>query len=287
MYRILSVDDEPINQMIVEELLGDHYDVHLASSGEECLKTIDDIQPELILLDVSMSGMDGYSTSLLLKEKENTKHIPVIFVSARSTLEDKINGYKAGGHDYITKPFDHNELTIKINQLINHSAKNTVANTGDIPKHLLENDRSILDANHSTADLLPMAGEFLHNTFNCHSPEELADLLLASCKNFSLNCTLQIRTETTTLNRSSCGQVTPLEVSLFEGALSKDHFFDFGTHTITSYPHISLLTNNLSGEGSGRYKEVKYLLDILMAGTESRLIAINHSDSLQNTNSQL
>jgi DNA-binding response OmpR family regulator len=118
MYKILSVDDEPINQAIVEELFSSNFEVALASSGEECLQNINNIKPDLILLDVSMQGMDGYDTCRELKKLENVCDIPVIFVSARGTLEDKIKGYEAGGHDYITKPFNHSELEVKIKQII-------------------------------------------------------------------------------------------------------------------------------------------------------------------------
>ncbi|NOQ78400.1 MAG: response regulator [Gammaproteobacteria bacterium] len=118
MYKILSVDDEPINQAIVEELFSSNFDVALVSSGEECLQDIRDIQPDLILMDVSMQGIDGYDTCRELKKLEQVRDIPVIFVSARGTLEDKIKGHEAGGHDYITKPFNHSELEVKIKQII-------------------------------------------------------------------------------------------------------------------------------------------------------------------------
>jgi len=282
MYKIFSVDDEPINQIIVEELFGDYYDVHLASSGEECLKTVDDIQPQLILLDVSMSGMDGYTTSLLLKKKDSTKNIPVIFVSARSTLEDKIKGYEAGGHDYITKPFDHAELTTKIDQLINSAT----ANTALTPRQLADNDTTQSGASHYAADLA-MAGEFFDNTFNCNTFEELAYLILDVCNNLSLSCTIQLRTESTTLNISSSNQVTPLESSLFKDTLAKNRFFNFAAHTIISYPHISLLIKNMPVEKPGYHEELKHFLGMLMAGADSRLTVINYSDILQNRHTQL
>ncbi len=118
MYKILSVDDEPINQAIIEELFSHRFNMAFASSGEECLANIEQIQPDLILLDVSMQGIDGYETCRELKKINNACDIPVIFVSARGTLEDQINGYKAGGCDYISKPFDHDQLEIKIKQII-------------------------------------------------------------------------------------------------------------------------------------------------------------------------
>ncbi|MCN4144366.1 MAG: response regulator [Thiohalomonas sp.] len=63
-------------------------------------------------------GIDGYDTCRELKKLEEIRDIPVIFVSARGTLEDKIKGHEARGHDYITKPFNHSELEVKIKQII-------------------------------------------------------------------------------------------------------------------------------------------------------------------------
>ena len=118
MHKILSVDDEPINQSIIEELFSSNFEIFLVSSGEECLQQIKNIKPDVILMDVSMQGIDGYVTCRELKKIDQIRDIPVIFVSARGTLEDKIKGHQAGGHDYITKPFNHSELEVKIKRVI-------------------------------------------------------------------------------------------------------------------------------------------------------------------------
>jgi len=118
MHKILSVDDEPINQSIIEELFSSNFEIFLVSSGEECLQQIKNIKPDVILMDVSMQGIDGYVTCRELKKIDQIREIPVIFVSARGTLEDKIKGHEAGGHDYITKPFNHSELEVKIKRVI-------------------------------------------------------------------------------------------------------------------------------------------------------------------------
>jgi len=118
MHKILSVDDEPINQSIIEELFSSNFEIFLVSFGEECLQQIKNIKPDVILMDVSMQGIDGYVTCRELKKIDQIREIPVIFVSARGTLEDKIKGHEAGGHDYITKPFNHSELEVKIKRVI-------------------------------------------------------------------------------------------------------------------------------------------------------------------------
>jgi len=118
MHKILSVDAEPINQSIIEELFSSNFEIFLVSSGEECLQQIKNIKPDVILMDVSMQGIDGYVTCRELKKIDQIRDIPVIFVSAHGTLEDKIKGHEAGGHDYITKPFNHSELEVKIKRVI-------------------------------------------------------------------------------------------------------------------------------------------------------------------------
>ena len=102
---ILAVDDEPFNLEIIEEILEDDYQLHFASSGPECLSVVEGIAPEVILLDVSMPDMDGYEVCRQLKSNPATADIMVMFVSARGTIEERIEGYNVGAEDYIVKPF--------------------------------------------------------------------------------------------------------------------------------------------------------------------------------------
>lgn len=103
---ILVIDDMEINREILAEIIRDMgYEVTLAESGEDALVSIRDCPPQLILTDISMPGMDGYELCRRLKEKEKTRDIPVIFISAYDAPEDIVEGFSIGGEDYITKPF--------------------------------------------------------------------------------------------------------------------------------------------------------------------------------------
>jgi diguanylate cyclase (GGDEF)-like protein len=105
-FRILIVDDEKINLKALAELLKDEYVLALAKSGEEGLRRArEDPQPDLILLDVIMPGLDGYQVIRELKHQEQTNHIPVIFVTALNAQEEEEKGLKLGAVDYISKPF--------------------------------------------------------------------------------------------------------------------------------------------------------------------------------------
>jgi DNA-binding NtrC family response regulator len=112
---LLLVDDEPLNvDLLEQELGGAGYRTLAAAGGEEAIRIAAEKQPELILLDVMMDGIDGYETCRRLKAGERTRAIPVIFLTALSDAFEKVRGFGAGAVDYVTKPFDTEELLARI-----------------------------------------------------------------------------------------------------------------------------------------------------------------------------
>lgn len=112
---ILIVDDVPQNLQVLNATLSEEgYRVAAAKGGEQAFKALERIQPDLILLDIMMPGMDGYEVCRLLKANEQTRNIPVIFLTAKSESEDMIKGFECGGVDYITKPFQTPELLARV-----------------------------------------------------------------------------------------------------------------------------------------------------------------------------
>ncbi|WP_286240795.1 response regulator [Neptuniibacter halophilus] len=102
---VLVVDDEPVNIMVLSDLLKDRYRVIAAKNGEQALqRAVGNIRPDLILLDVMMPGMDGFTVCRELKSKSETASIPVIFVTAMNEEVDEMKGLEVGAVDYITKP---------------------------------------------------------------------------------------------------------------------------------------------------------------------------------------
>ena len=113
--KILLVDDQPANLDVLCELLESRgYSVLFAPSGKIALKSAARGMPDLILLDVMMPEMDGYETCRRLKQDAETRHIPVIFITARDLKEDIVTGFEAGGIDYITKPFQEEEVLVRV-----------------------------------------------------------------------------------------------------------------------------------------------------------------------------
>ena len=113
--EILVVDDTPASLRLLTELLTQHgYRVRPADDGALALKSVAAKTPDLILLDVSMPGMDGYEVCRRLKADEKSSRIPVIFISAFGDTRQKVTGFEAGGIDYITKPFEAEEVLARV-----------------------------------------------------------------------------------------------------------------------------------------------------------------------------
>lgn len=104
-FTILAVDDTPDNLSLISDLLKDDYHVRVANGGERAIKIVQsDNPPDLILLDIMMPNLDGYKVCEILKADKRTSHIPIIFLTAKTEIEDETKGFEIGAVDYITKP---------------------------------------------------------------------------------------------------------------------------------------------------------------------------------------
>jgi len=144
--RILIIEDEPHLRIILEKQLRDapdaKYEVRSAEDGMKGLEEIRRDPPELILLDVMMPVMDGYEVCRLLKANPLTSRIPVIFLTAKSTLDDRLEGLNVYADDYLTKPWDRQELVFRVrNQLRTRRAQlSSNALTGLPGNVIIENE---------------------------------------------------------------------------------------------------------------------------------------------------
>ena len=117
--NILVVDDTPDNLRLLSAILTEEgYKVRKALNGSTALGTVQAAPPDLVLLDINMPGMNGYEVCEQLKAEESTRDIPIIFISALDDVLDKVKAFAVGGVDYITKPFQGEEVLVRVaNQL--------------------------------------------------------------------------------------------------------------------------------------------------------------------------
>ena len=112
---ILIVDDTPVNLDAISTVLNDAgYEISVATSGERALQTLQRQSPDLILLDVRMPGIDGFETCERIKANPKTCHIPIIFMTSLIDINNKIKGFNCGAVDYISKPFQEQEILARV-----------------------------------------------------------------------------------------------------------------------------------------------------------------------------
>jgi signal transduction histidine kinase len=153
--KILIVDDNAMNREIIEEMLEDQYELASVASGEEALAISRDFRPDLVLLDIMMPGIDGYETCRRLRSDTELYYVKVILVSAKSLTQDRLDGYAAGADDYITKPFDADELEAKVKVFLRlKRAEELDQLKSDVLSLLNHETRTPLNTIHSSLDIL-------------------------------------------------------------------------------------------------------------------------------------
>lgn len=116
--KVLLVDDEPNILVALEYLMQSKgFKVEKAIDGEIALAKVEKFRPEIIVLDVMMPGMDGFEVARILRTNPNYTDLKIVFLTAKGTQADKINGYSKGGDIYLTKPFDNDELVMVVSEL--------------------------------------------------------------------------------------------------------------------------------------------------------------------------
>ncbi|MGK5089958.1 response regulator transcription factor [Bdellovibrionota bacterium FG-2] len=125
-YRVLIIEDNPDTRRFLEAMLSKEFDVITAENGVIGIEFARNKAPDLILLDIVLPILSGYDACSLLKKDEKTKHIPVIFLSAKSSVMDITQGLSSGADDYIPKPFDYKELLARIHSRLRKNAEATV-----------------------------------------------------------------------------------------------------------------------------------------------------------------
>ncbi len=186
--NILAVDDTAASLKLLKDLLKDEgYEVRAAISGELALHAAISDTPDLVLLDIRMPGMDGYEVCRRLKAHPATRDVPVIFLSAASETGDKVQGFELGAVDYVTKPYQREELLARVrthmelNQLRRHLEKLVAERTAE----LMESDRKLKDSLLDTVTALASIVE-MRDPYTAGHQRRVAQLAVAIAKELQL-----------------------------------------------------------------------------------------------------
>ncbi|MGB9521949.1 MAG: response regulator transcription factor, partial [Anaerolineales bacterium] len=145
-YNVLVIEDDDIVARTVERSLrGEEFKVTTVNSGVEGLKIARKLMPDIVILDVVMPGMDGYTVCREMRADPTLSEVPILFLTAKIKDEDKITGFNAGADDYLSKPFNIDELILRVRAILRRStrrkqtpenAPSTPSDSGGLPERV-------------------------------------------------------------------------------------------------------------------------------------------------------
>ncbi|MET1257134.1 response regulator [Aliikangiella maris] len=266
--HVLIVDDVEYNRVLIKTLLEDKYDIFEAESGEVCLEMVNEVNPDIILLDVNMPGLSGYDVCLKLKEKTETKNIPVIFVSALDSPEERLAGFEAGADDYLIKPIDGKELIDKVAAYAERhaemlKAKNEAASAMNVA----------MEAMTSSSELGQII-QFVKTVQGLSSAKQVADAVQTIAEDFGLTICALISADKPIY--IGC-EVKSLEAMLLKKFIhSSERVTQLGIRVLVKSNNIVLLLKNMPIEDvsrSGRLKDHFVVLTDIADGRLATLLA--------------
>lgn len=279
--KIIVVDDEAPNRRLLQKLFEQEYEVRAVESGEECLNLAGDFCPDVYLLDIMMpGGMNGYDLCEKIRQRHNDNQPLIIFLSALSSLDDKLKGYRVGGDDYITKPI---ELPVLSSKVALHFEKLNSIEEGTI---------SASEAMSMAMTAMTNGGEigkvnlFLEQLNRAESYQDVAQEVVNICKEFGVSAAIQIRGIPQYINMSTIGEVNTLEEELMVAARNARRIYTFGNRCLFNFKDVTLLIRQMpeNEDKAGRYRDH---LASVMNGVEARNKSLHTELMLKSQNESL
>lgn len=263
---ILAIDDDRLSQKIIRRALEPAgYSVRPAFNGADGVAAALESAPDVILLDVEMPGMNGYDVCIQLRQAEATREIPVVFLSSHGSLRERMQGYEAGGDDYLVKPFEPENLVARIGVLQRFNAERA-----ELLEHYRLAQETAMNAMAGTSELGTVM-QFMEQTHDLGGIDQLADAMFGVTRHLGLNCCLYLVDDDGERWFADGEGIRPLEQELVTMSERGQRFVDFGARTIVNYQSLSLLVRNMPLEDMNRYGRVKDLLPLLLSSVDNRI----------------
>jgi DNA-binding response OmpR family regulator len=278
---IFAVDDDPMMLDVMTVLLSTMATVECFRSAEACREGLTRATPDLMLLDVCMDGMNGYDFCRELKDDAATAVIPVIFVSAQDTLDDRLAGYDAGGEDFIVKPFEHLELQRKVQ----------VAKLARMDKLRLKEEAAAAEELSSLAlasmDEGSIVLQFVNKLIGWDSEVDIAKGMTDLLHRFGLHATVQTRIGGRAYTVSPAGVNVPLEVSILQHVTTMERIFEFGNRSVYNYDRLTIMISNMPLDDFALCGRIRDNVAIAAQGADARLTALDDAEGRQRSQSAM
>ncbi|MDW5415563.1 response regulator [Iodobacter sp. CM08] len=280
--KILIVDDEQEFRNLIKDGLAGHAEIMEADSGIDALNLVSTFHPDIILLDINLPDINGYSVCLLAREKQ--PEVRVVFISGSDSLETRQNAYASGADDFLPKPFRMAELRRKIELL------QLIITDSERLKDSLKTATDTAMSAISNSGEMGTVINFIKRAMSSPDIESLLKVLISTFSHgFDLNVSAQIRTENEQKTLNSEGRSSPLEAEILR-TLSQDNprIFEYGHRLIVNYPSITLQIKNLPYNNPDFAGRIRDHAAIITETAENRIHAIETHQrlTLQSTNAK-
>ncbi len=253
--QVMIVDDAEDNRLVLSSLLESHYQITEAVSGEECLQLLSNSLPDLILLDISMPGISGYDTCVSIRKDPQTASLPIIFVSAKDSPEERLAGFEAGANDYITKPIDGRTLLDKVQHYIRLSIDKK-----DALNQSREAMNVAMEAMTSSSELGQII-QFVKEVQSISKAPSLAASVMTVASQFGLNSSVLITGPKPVLMGCSNDSLEARLMEKFRTA--EQRITHLGVRTVIRSSPVILLIKNMPAGDEARYGRLKDHLAVL------------------------
>lgn len=273
--QVLVVDDDPITAKFICDALRDAFQVRSVGTAAEAMEYAQIEQPQAILLDVGLPDINGYMLCQQLHDHAATTDIPVIFISSLQNLDNRLQGYLAGGVDYLTKPIHPDELEAKINHVISLTAKQQ-----ELRAMARDAQQVAMTAMMSLGEMGVLL-EALKQLSLCRTYDALAAQLVSAMSALGVKGLVQVRAPNGTLNLGVGAEANPLEIAIISRLANMERLIHFKSRMSINYDHVSLLVSNMPVDDEDRSGRLRDSLAMLAESAQVCLDAMLRSFELE------
>ncbi|MBV1777004.1 response regulator [Burkholderiaceae bacterium DAT-1] len=269
---VLIVDDDIYVYAILKAVLEHDFEVRYARSGDDAMEAVSRSKPDVVLLDIEMSGMDGYDVCRLIKGGSDPEPPSVIFVSAHSEAEERLAAYAAGADDFIVKPLNVEEVYTKVAQTL--EARNEIETLRLSAREALETAKHALGGDVESRE---QALRAVSKIVEASAAEQIAQAMLNAMSSAGLEGVVQIRGQND-FTMNSAGKRSTMEAVLLQGlsAPGTPKISTYGSRTSITQGCVSLMIKNMPEDAPERSEAIQSQFCTMVDVADLRASALNN-----------
>ncbi|MDH5178125.1 MAG: response regulator [Gammaproteobacteria bacterium] len=267
--KILAIDDEQLTRDFIQQVLESDHQVYLCADGKSGIEYARSHEPDLIILDVKMPSPNGYEVCRMLKQDPQTADIPVMFLSAHTELEEQLQGFAAGGTDYLIKPCAPDTLRAKVKIMHRYCMEQL---------HLKQTCREANKTAHLAllgSSEIGLAMHFMESSYMLYGMDELAETFFNMTNKLELVCAMTFfGPNQQPRSYFSDNKSSPLEIELLDKMRNQKRIFEYGQRIFVNFPNVTLLVKNMPVDDHDRYGRIKDLLPMALTAMSNKLLSM-------------